>query len=174
MTTTLSSMVQSFLLRELRALRRELESYPDESMIWALPPGIRNSAGTLALHLAGNLQSYIGASLGTTGYRRDRDAEFSLRNVPLEKILSEIDAAESAIRSTLPDLSDADIASDFPDVVGGLRLQTGEFLLGLVAHLGYHLGQISYHRRVVTGNENGVGALALAELSTARAVDAGR
>lgn len=168
MSRSLPTMVESFLLRELRTLRRELESYPEEAMIWALPPGIGNSAGTLALHLAGNLQNFVGARLGGSGYVRDRDAEFSARYIPLQKILSEIDAAESAVQATLSRLAEEDLSGDFPEVVGGLRIETGEFLMGLAVHLAYHLGQISYHRRVVTGVEKSVGALSLAELGSAR------
>jgi hypothetical protein len=56
----------------------------------------------------------------------------------------------------------------FPDALGSYRLSTGDFLLQLTVHLGYHLGQASYHRRVVTGNKEGVGALSPESLSTAR------
>jgi hypothetical protein len=164
----LPSMLESILLRDLRALRRELESYPDESMIWTLPPGIPNSAGTLALHLVGNLQNFIGTRLGESGYIRDRDAEFSKRDVPREWILAEIDAAENAIRAALPHLDEARLAEEFPERPGGYAVSTADMLLGLAVHLGYHLGQISYHRRFVTGDPAGVGALSIAELSTAR------
>ena len=76
-----SDWIAGILARDLRALRREIESFGDESDVWRVPPGISNSAGTLALHLAGNIQYYIGTVLGGTGYLRDRDAEFALRDV---------------------------------------------------------------------------------------------
>jgi hypothetical protein len=172
--TSLPTSIQSFLLRELRTLRRELSLYPDTQSIWALPPGISNSAGTLALHLAGNLQHFIGAKLGKSDYRRDRDAEFALRDLPLEQILQQIDAAEASIRSTLPNLSETDLAGEFPQAFHGTRLDTDEMLIGLAVHLGYHLGQINYHRRIVTGNTEASGALSMDELSSARPHDAAR
>jgi hypothetical protein len=39
--------------------------------------GISNSAGNLCLHLIGNLNHFIGATLGNTGYVRNREQEFS-------------------------------------------------------------------------------------------------
>ena len=166
--TALPSLLQSFLLRELRSLRRELERYPDELSMWITPAGIPNSAGTLALHVAGNLQHYIGAQLGQSGYVRDRPREFAVRNVPRSQILAEIDAAEEVIRTTLPRLTPEQLAADYPEVVGGVRLRTDAYLLQITVHLAYHLGQIDYHRRMVTGDATGVGAVVTGELDLAR------
>ena len=165
---SLPHLLQSFLLRDLHTLRRELERYPDEASLWITPAGLPNSAGTLALHVAGNLQHYIGAKLGQSGYVRDRPREFAARNVPRSKILAEIDAAEEAIRATLPRLTPEQLAADCPETVGGVRLRTDAYLLQVTVHLAYHLGQIDYHRRVVTGDATGVGAIATAELDFAR------
>ena len=55
-----------FFGRELATVRDQLLAYPDNSSIWALPNGLPNSAGTLALHIAGNLRWFIGAQLGGT------------------------------------------------------------------------------------------------------------
>jgi hypothetical protein len=161
-------MFESFLLRDLRSLRLELEAFPDEHLLWALPPGLPNSSGTLALHLAGNLQHYIGAVLGQTGYVRDRDHEFAARDLSREALLAQIAQAEAAIRSTLPGLTEEQLSQEYPEPIRGHFLETREFLLQLAVHLAYHLGQVSYHRRLVTGNAQGVGALSAAELSTAR------
>jgi hypothetical protein len=38
----------------------------------------------------------------------------------------------------------------------------------LSTHLAFHLGQIDYHRRVVTGSNQSVGAVRTSELSSAR------
>lgn len=164
MASYLAVKLDKFLRRELRTLRRELESYPDESLIWALPTGLPNSAGTLALHLAGNLQHYIGALLGGSGYVRDRDQEFAARDVARATLIEQLSAAEVAIQSTLPYLTDEQLAEPFPEPIRDHYLETGEMLIQLAVHLGYHLGQVSYHRRVVTGNAQGVGALSAAEL----------
>jgi len=156
------------IVRDLRGVRRELEEYPSESDIWRLAPGIANSAGTLALHIAGNLQHFIGVVLGGGSYRRDRDAEFSRRDVPRSELVAQIEAAIVAVQRGLAQVSEAALDSEYPERVGGHVVTTGEWLVHLAAHLCYHLGQIDYHRRLVTGRGDTVGTMAIAELRTAR------
>jgi hypothetical protein len=170
MANHLPVLIGQFLRRELGSLRRELEAYPDEKLLWTLPPGLPNSAGTLALHLTGNLRHYVGALLGGTGYIRDRDEEFAARDIPRAVLLGHIAEAEAAVESTLPGLSEAQMSLPFPEPIREHRLQTGELLIQLAVHLAYHLGQVSYHRRLVTGNVQGVGALSAEELVLARSI----
>jgi uncharacterized damage-inducible protein DinB len=169
----LPAAIAAILDRDLQALRREVEAYPDERALWRAVPGITNTAGTLVLHLTGNLQHYLGARLGGTGYVRDRAAEFARREVPRAELLREIEAARSAARASLADLSETQLAADYPETIAGVRVATGEYLVHLTTHFAYHLGQLDYHRRVVTGNEIGVGAMRPQELSSVRPVGAG-
>lgn len=161
---TLSALV----LRELRALRRELELYPSDEALWALPPGIANAGGTLAIHVLGNLRHYIGARLGGTGYVRDRAAEFRVRGVPRSAILAELARAEEDVRSVLAGFAPARLAQPYPDVVGGFALETGDFLAQVAVHLAYHVGQLDYHRRLVTGDARIATTMAIGELRSAR------
>jgi len=143
--------VRQVLLRDLGALRAALKAYPTEETIWSVPPGIANSAGTLALHVVGNLQYYIGAQLGGTGYQRDRIAEFSDRDVPLSVIEHRIEAAMRAVSDTLDRLSEPDSGHLYPIEIGGRTLSIRLFLTHLVSHTAYHLGQVDYHRRLISG-----------------------
>jgi uncharacterized damage-inducible protein DinB len=161
--------VAAILTRDLHALRREVEAYPDEAQLWLRPPGIPNSAGTLALHLAGNLQHYVGAVLGGTGYVRDRPAEFASR-VPRGVILREIEAALEAVGVALDQTPESAIKDDFPEPIGEIRVELGEYLVHLVSHFTYHLGQLDYHRRVVTGQSSGLNLVRPAELASARPI----
>ena len=145
--------------RELASLRDELLAYPNEADLWQLPKGIPNSAGNLALHLVGNLRFFIGTQLGATGYVRDRDAEFAKKGVPRAEIVKSIETAADEVTRTLATLDPAQLEKPFPVEIGGNRLQTGMFLQHLASHLAYHLGQVDYHRRVVTGNPVSVGAI---------------
>jgi hypothetical protein len=154
--------------RDLRALKREVEAYPDERGLWTQVPGISNVAGTLVLHLAGNLQHYLGARLGGTGYVRDRAAEFARRAVPRSELLREIEVARSAVRVTLSQSAQLDLEAEFPEIVGGTSVSIGDYLVHLTTHFAYHLGQIDYHRRVVTGQAHAIDAVRAAELSSAR------
>lgn len=162
--------VARVIVRDLNAVRRELEAYPDEPSVWALPPGVANAGGTLALHIAGNLQYFIGAVLGGSGYKRDRAAEFAKRDVPRSALIVELEAAMVAVGLGMSQVSEARLADEFPEAIAGHRIMTGEWLIHLVAHTGYHLGQIDYHRRLVTKSGATIGAMAVPELGTARKV----
>ena len=139
------------LLRDLDGLKRQLQAYPDEISIWAAPEGISNSAGNIALHIAGNLQAFIGAGLGGSGYERDRDSEFSRTSVPLAELEQELDRAAEAVDKTLSALPAETLSAPFPIAFGNVRPVTQRFLTHLCGHLAYHLGQIDYHRRLTTG-----------------------
>lgn len=160
--------IESILRRELGAVRRSVEIYPDDDAPWAERPGLPNAGGTLVLHVAGNLQHYVGAVLGRSGYRRDRDAEFARRDVPRSELVAEIDAAERAVIAGCAALTAETLAAPYPEAIAGRTVATGDFLVHLASHLAYHLGQLDYHRRVVTGDRRGVGAIASAELPAAR------
>lgn len=160
--------VAAILARDLRTLGREVEAYPDDRTLWQEVPGISNVAGTLVLHLAGNLQHYIGARLGGSGYVRDRSAEFARRDVPRSELLRQIEAARTAVKAALSGAVSPDLDAEFPEVVAGKRVATGDYLVHLTTHFAYHLGQIDYHRRVVTGAALAVDAIRPAELSSAR------
>jgi len=164
----LATIIGGVLTRDLRALQREIEAYGNEKDLWTMPPGVTNSAGNLAMHLAGNLRLFIGAKLGTTGYVRDRDAEFNRRDVPRAELLQQVSDALAEIEQTMPTVTDAALAAPFPMPIGGVTVTTGDFLVHLAAHLTYHLGQIDYHRRIVTGEAGAIKAVLPTELSSAR------
>jgi hypothetical protein len=118
------------------------------------------------LHLAGNLQHYVGTVLGRTGYVRDRPAEFARRDVPRAELIGEIEAARKAVMTTLEGPLDLD--AEFPESILGMRLRTGDYLVHLATHFAYHLGQLDYHRRVVTRENKAVDAVRATELSSAQ------
>jgi uncharacterized damage-inducible protein DinB len=159
--------IHQCLQRELRSLRRELEAYPDDASVWATPPGIKNPAGTLFLHLAGNLQHFVGAKLGDTGYIRNRDAEFSRRGVSRAEIASELDAAAAAVEAGFAKLTDRTLESEFLEQITGITFTTSDWLVHVAVHLGYHVGQIDYHRRLVTGDPTTVDTVSVRELGAA-------
>jgi hypothetical protein len=136
--------------RNLAKLKDELNAYPDESGIWIIQDGISNSAGNLALHLVGNLNHFIGAVLGGTGYVRERDKEFSLKNIPRRQVIQSIDTTIAIVQFTLSKMTDADMDKSYPENLPALKddNSTRFMLIHLAVHLTYHLGQINYHRRL--------------------------
>jgi hypothetical protein len=162
--SSLAALLAVTIPRELRAVRREVEAYPDDDALWRAVPGVPNVGGTLALHLAGNIRHYIGAQLGGTGYVRDRPREFAARDVPRAELLAALDEAIDVAARVLPTVDAAALAREYPERFAGRAFTTAAFLLHTGLHLAYHLGQLDYHRRAVTGDAAGVGALAMAEL----------
>jgi len=145
---TTSSLAELFA-RDLNRLKKEISSYSDETNLWKTDRGITNSAGNLSLHLAGNLQHFIGAILGNSGYVRKRETEFSDTNIPREQLLEEMNQAMTAIAATLPSLTTDSLEAIYPLQVFGKPMTTLHFLIHLQGHLNYHLGQINYHRRLI-------------------------
>ena len=137
--------------RDLNKLKAEITLYTDEGKIWVLKGEIKNSAGNLALHLLGNLNHFIGAILGNSGYVRNRDAEFSDKNIPRSEIIDNIEKTIGVVKSTLSKISDDDLKKDYPVKVlkDKVTMSTEFFLIHLFGHLNYHLGQINYHRRLI-------------------------
>jgi uncharacterized damage-inducible protein DinB len=139
-------------VRELETVQRELALFPDDDSVWRTLPGISNSAGNLALHLAGNLLHYVGAMLGGTGYVRNRPLEFSRPSGTRAELDAEVQIAIDVVKRVLPHVSDERMARDFPETIAGVTLRTGLFLMHLSAHAAFHVGQIGYLRRALTGD----------------------
>jgi len=145
----ITEVLNKIIQRDLQKLKSEIESYKDESNLWRIEKNISNSAGNLCLHLVGNLNTYIGATLGQTGYLRDRDAEFSLKNIPRKELIQKIEDTISVVNKVLPTLDDDTIQKEYPLLVLKEKTSTEYFLIHLTTHLGYHLGQVNYHRRLL-------------------------
>jgi uncharacterized damage-inducible protein DinB len=160
-----SADVARTLARELAAVQREIALFPDDLTVWTTVPGMPNSAGNLALHLAGNAQHYIGAILGRSGYVRDREAEFARRSGTRDELGAELGRAIAAVQQVLPSLPAG--ALDEPVSLPGIpAMSWGTFLIHLCAHAGYHLGQIDYARRVITGDARSASTLPMSALTT--------
>jgi uncharacterized damage-inducible protein DinB len=145
MIDTLKTLFQ----RDLTKLKFEIESYQDESKIWDTDKAISNSAGNLCLHLIGNLNTYIGAQIGKTNYIRNRELEFSDKNVPRAVLIAQIEATMQAVNDSLQLLTDADLKNEYPLLVFDAKTSTEFLLVHLTTHLAYHLGQINYHKRLL-------------------------
>ena len=136
-------------LRDLEKLKTEITSFKDEKNIWKISGDIKNSAGNLCLHLCGNLQHFIGAVIGNSGFVRNRDAEFSRIDVPISELVTEIELTIKVVENTLKNLPEGILEKTYPINVFGYEMTTGFFLTHLTTHLNYHLGQINYHRRLL-------------------------
>ncbi len=148
---TLDSL-RSLYERDLKKLIKEVELYEKEESMWLIEANILNSGGNLCLHLVGNLQTYIGVGLAKTDYVRNRDAEFSLKNVPKTKLIEQVEETIKVVARGLNNLNEADLSKDFPIIIWDKPTNMGYTLIHLLTHLSYHLGQINYHRRMIEKN----------------------
>ncbi|WP_378103700.1 DinB family protein [Chryseobacterium sp. sg2396] len=141
--------IKSLFIRDLNKLKLEIEAYQTEEVIWKIDKNISNSSGNLALHLVGNLSHFVGAILGNSGYVRNRELEFSLKDVPRAELIQQIEKVTETVTLTLENISAEELEKDFPGDPLGYKMTTGYFLIHLFGHLSYHLGQINYHRRML-------------------------
>ena len=141
--------LQTLFKRDLERLSQEIGLYQNEANIWITDGNISNSAGNLCLHLVGNLNTYIGGELGKTGYIRDRDLEFSQKNVPQAELIQMVENTRKVVEEALSEVTPDQLEAEYPLEVFAGKMSTQFFLVHLVAHLSYHLGQINYHRRLL-------------------------
>lgn len=144
------SIVQVFE-KDLIRLKLEIEAFEIDENLWLKSDGINNSAGNLCLHIIGNLNNYIGAILGNTGYIRNRPLEFT-EKVTKNNLLEKIENTQVVVFKTLESLNPDHLEKIYPEDVLGYRMTTEYFLIHLLGHLNYHLGQINYHRRILCYN----------------------
>jgi uncharacterized damage-inducible protein DinB len=156
----LSTELAALFTRDLTRLIQELHAFPDTASVWKTAPGVTNAAGTLALHLEGGLRHFIGWRLGKIEYKRDRPLEFSARGVGREELIARLEAVKASIPAVIAALSDAELDAIDPNNGTDKPMSVSQWLIHLYGHLNYHLGQVDYLRRVVTGN----GAIDLAAL----------
>jgi hypothetical protein len=151
-----SAELAALYRRDLPRLAQQLDTF-DDRQLWAVMPGITNSAGNLMLHLNGNLREFIGRQIGGVDYVRDRPREFAARDVPREELAAELTSLAGLIAGVLDGLAASRWDEMFPEqVLPGGPMTNRQFVIHLYGHLNYHLGQIDYLRRALTGQ----GALA--------------
>ncbi|MCB0429337.1 MAG: DinB family protein [Flavobacteriales bacterium] len=138
-----------FYQRDLTKLEEEVLAFPDDDALWKIIGQVSNSGGNLALHLCGNLNHFIGAVLGNTGYVRERDKEFNTKGLSRQEVASEIRTCRETVLQILGSLKGTDVNIPYPVKVFDRDMTIGHFIMHLLGHLSYHLGQINYLRRVL-------------------------
>lgn len=145
----LTETLKTLFSRDLNKLKSEIASYKNEANLWIIDKNIANSAGNLCLHLIGNLNTYIGATLGGSNYIRNRELEFSLKDIQKQDLVKMIETTLILVSETLDKITDEQLNSEYPMLVFQEKTSTEFFLVHLTTHLAYHLGQINYHRRLL-------------------------
>jgi hypothetical protein len=142
----------SLFRRDIARLVQEVQAFPDDASLWETRPGVTNSAGNLALHLEGNLRDFIGRQLGAVDYTRERELEFSSKGVGRAELAARLKEVEDLVHGIVAGLLSLQAEEVYPMNVLGVELTTRQFLMHLYGHLSFHLGQVDYMRRVITGD----------------------
>lgn len=142
-----SHTIASFYARDLTRMIEELNSFKEDNNIWRTTGTLKNSAGNLALHIIGGTNFLIGHQLANTGYVRNRQLEFTQKNVDRKILVSGLEALIPLIETTLHQYTDEDLQSDYPIPFDDAVRTKSYVLVQLLAHLNYHLGQMNYLRR---------------------------
>jgi uncharacterized damage-inducible protein DinB len=154
MDRDLAATVRTALIEELEQLRDEVRRTADglsDAELWQKPLEPGNSVGHLVLHLTGNLNYFVGAQLGHSGYVRDREREFTEARPPArQELLANLDAAVAAFRRVVETLDADQLTANHPEARFGTVLKT---LVHLLAHFALHRGQMSYIARLVKGGK---------------------
>jgi len=141
--------LKSLFARDLQRLKNEIELYNEERNIWRIENEIANSAGNLCLHLVGNLRTYIGKEIGKTDYVRNRELEFSARDISKDELLTRIEETILIVNRSLDKVTPEELLMEFPILVLEKPTSMEYLLIHLATHLNYHLGQVNYHRRIL-------------------------
>ncbi len=148
--SSFSTELAALYTRDLARLLRQLDAL-DDAHLWQVRPGVTNSAGNLLLHLNGNLREFVGRQLGGVPYVRDRPREFGAKDVSRTAMQAELVELASLVPGVIARMSEQRWTEMFPENVLGEPLTNRQFVTHLYGHLNYHLGQIDYLRRVLTG-----------------------
>lgn len=147
---TLANELAALFRRDLSRLIQQIESYPNDEMVWHTHPAITNSAGNLVLHLEGNLREYIGRQLGNISYSRKRELEFSSKGISREELIRRVAELKVSVPLVIEKLSPEQFELEYPEIVLQRATSTREFLIHLHGHLNWHMGEIDYLRRILT------------------------
>ncbi len=145
-----TAILKQLFLFETENLKREIELYSSDEKLWIIDGNghIKNSGGNLCYHLIGSMNHFIGATLLHTGYVRNRDAEFVVKDISKADLLKLLEDLTVLLNKAFTQLTDDDLNKTYPYDFMGTNT-TGFYLTRFLCHLSYHLGQVNYHRRLL-------------------------
>ena len=145
----LNETLSDFYERDISKLIEEINLFKNDENIWKTTGSIKNSCGNLVLHIIGGMNYLIGATLANTGYIRNRDEEFTKKEIPKSELVAKLKDLSQMIKRTLGKFDDVRLEAPYPIFFDKPGASTGYVLTQLSLHLNYHLGQVNYLRRML-------------------------
>lgn len=113
----------------------------DDQQIWWRANLESNSIGNLLLHLSGNVRQWIVCGLGDAKDARNRDSEFTQRDlVPRDELLAVLKQTLREVDETLAAFDPEKLLE--PRQIQGLDVTALDAILHVVEHFSMHTGQI--------------------------------
>lgn len=135
-------------------LKHEIALYRKEEDLWITCCNVNNSAGNLAIHICGSINHFVNHGIGNTPYKRDRNVEFSQKDLSQKQILQTIEKTKANTLKTIKNINPKKLEENFPLESPFGEISSSAAIVILLGHLQYHLGQISYHRRLLEHPES--------------------
>jgi uncharacterized damage-inducible protein DinB len=122
----------------------------DDQLAWT-PAANANSIATIVWHVSGNLVSRFTDFLTTDGEKpdRNRDEEFAQRSVTRAELLEKWERGWRVLFASLDALTDADLERTV--TIRSQAMLVHEALHRSLAHTSYHVGQILFIAKAVSG-----------------------
>ncbi len=122
--------------------------------IWWRPNEASNSIGNLMLHLAGNVRQWIVGGVGNQDMARDRDLEFSNRElISAEELVARLRAAVEDACAVIERVTDDQFGE--PRQIQRFDTTVFEAIYHVVEHFAMHTGQIILLAKAQTGKDAG-------------------
>jgi hypothetical protein len=145
----LASEIAGLYDRDLRRLIEEIGLFKNDENLWKTHGAIKNSSGTLVLHIIGGLNHLIGATLAHTGYERRRELEFTNNPVERTYLVNQLENLLAMVTATVKAMTPKQIDASYPQFFDKDNATNSYVLTQLLLHLNYHLGQVNYLRRAL-------------------------
>jgi len=147
----LSEVIGKDLADYYKMVREQTHCWVDpltDEQLWLRPFAHGNSVGHLLLHMAGNLNYYIGARVAENGYVRDRDREFTEPEPkPKAEVLAAFDRAIAMVIATIEEQSADDWQKPYTAVREPEAAERFAIFLRCAGHAYHHVGQLIYLSR---------------------------
>ena len=122
--------------------------------LWQKPGAQLVSVGNLVNHLHGNISQWVLQGLGGKPFDRRRSAEFEdATGETAEVLASKIRGTIEKARAIVAGLTEQDLDRTYS--VQGFGETGVGIVLHVVEHLSYHVGQITFHTKLVKGVDVG-------------------
>lgn len=145
--TALHSRITKVFPAQIRAA---VDTLADDQ-IWWRPNEQSNSVGNIVLHLTGSLNHFLNRNIGGIEYARDREAEFAERRaIPKAELLAMFDDMVARAEHTFEALTPERLGDPSPEPK--MHTIVLEDLLGILAHIANHAGQIVWIAKMLHGD----------------------